>query len=226
MHVNSRYINNIFPLCLTHFQTTNLRPFQTERVCRWQFQIWLKWQKVLEKGRKTLWEKEKLLVTSNFSISHSVFERLLLQTRKNPGLFGEGSNVLFPHWICCPNSYTLMLLPFVFYMSSNIVVLYILHAHLKAQMYDNLLKRSSFNLNLWMIYTRSATFWKLTQHVRHSPNWKHFADDKMIAAQTLEFIFEKVDYTVAKGENPGNNAMDFSFLFSKMFSKAIGQVTV
>ena len=42
------------------------------------------------KGLKTLWEKEKLLVTSNFSFSHSVFKRLVLQTRKNQGLFGKG----------------------------------------------------------------------------------------------------------------------------------------
>ena len=40
--------------------------------------------------RKTLWEKEILLVTSNFSFSHSVFKRLLLGTRKNKGLFGKG----------------------------------------------------------------------------------------------------------------------------------------
>ena len=39
---------------------------------------------------KTLWEQEKLLVTSNFSFSHSVFERFALQTRKNQGLFGKG----------------------------------------------------------------------------------------------------------------------------------------
>ena len=37
-----------------------------------------------------LWEKEKLLVTSNFSFSHSVFKRLVLQTRKKHGLFGKG----------------------------------------------------------------------------------------------------------------------------------------
>ena len=39
---------------------------------------------------KTLWEKEKLLVTSNFSFSHSIFKRLVLQTCKNKGLFGKG----------------------------------------------------------------------------------------------------------------------------------------
>ena len=41
-------------------------------------------------GTKTLWEKKKLLVTSNFFFSCSVFERLVLQTRKNQGLFGKG----------------------------------------------------------------------------------------------------------------------------------------
>ena len=47
------------------------------------------------KGYKTLWEMEKLLVTSNFSISHSVFNRLILQTRKKQGLFGEGLKPFF-----------------------------------------------------------------------------------------------------------------------------------
>ena len=39
--------------------------------------------------QKTLWEKEKLLITSNFSFSHGVFKRLELQTCKNQGLFGK-----------------------------------------------------------------------------------------------------------------------------------------
>ena len=43
----------------------------------------------LPKGYKTLWEKEKLLVTSIFLFSLSVFKRLVLQTRKNRGLFGK-----------------------------------------------------------------------------------------------------------------------------------------
>ena len=43
-----------------------------------------------QKGYKTLWEKEKLLIMSNFSISCSVFKRLVLQTGKNQGLFGKG----------------------------------------------------------------------------------------------------------------------------------------
>ena len=35
----------------------------------------------------------KLLVTSNFSFSHSVFKRLVLQTRKIQGLFGKVLNM-------------------------------------------------------------------------------------------------------------------------------------
>ena len=40
--------------------------------------------------KKTLWEKEKLLVTSNFSLSHNVYKRLVLHTLKNQDLFGKG----------------------------------------------------------------------------------------------------------------------------------------
>ena len=36
-----------------------------------------------QKGWKTLWEKEKLLVMRNFFISHSGFKIFVLQTRKN-----------------------------------------------------------------------------------------------------------------------------------------------
>ena len=32
--------------------------------------------------KKTLWKKEKLLIKSNFSFSHSVFIKLVLQTHK------------------------------------------------------------------------------------------------------------------------------------------------
>ena len=41
-------------------------------------------------GGKTMWKKDKVLVTSNFSFSHSVFKRLVLQTLKSQDLFGKG----------------------------------------------------------------------------------------------------------------------------------------
>ena len=37
---------------LTHYKTTNFTLFQAERVCRQQLQIWRKWQKIIQMGRK------------------------------------------------------------------------------------------------------------------------------------------------------------------------------
>ena len=48
-----------------------------------------------QNGQKTMREKEKLLVMSNFSFSLSVFKRLVLQTRKNQGLFGKGLTLYY-----------------------------------------------------------------------------------------------------------------------------------
>ena len=77
--------------CFTLSKTTNFTLFQTEKVCRRQFQVLCKWQTdSLPKKKKKLWGKEKLLVTSNFSFSHSMFKRLVLQTRQNQGLFWKG----------------------------------------------------------------------------------------------------------------------------------------
>ena len=39
-------------LLLTHYQMTNFRVFQIERVCRQQFQIRRKWHKIIQMGRK------------------------------------------------------------------------------------------------------------------------------------------------------------------------------
>ena len=41
-------------------------------------------------GKKTLWEKEKLLVKSNFSFSLSVFKRLVSQGHRKVSLCGNG----------------------------------------------------------------------------------------------------------------------------------------
>ena len=79
---------------LTLSQATNFRLFQTERVWRRKFQIWWKWHKLLQMGRKHCGEKEKLLLTSNFSFSNSVFKSLVLQTHENQGLFGKGLTCL------------------------------------------------------------------------------------------------------------------------------------
>ena len=41
-------------------------------------------------GYKTLWEKEKLLVKSNFSFSHTVFYSYVSLVRQNAVLCGNG----------------------------------------------------------------------------------------------------------------------------------------
>ena len=48
---------------------------------------------------------EKLLVTSNFSFSHSVFKRFVLQTRENQGLFRKGLMIwlCYRHHVCFDN---------------------------------------------------------------------------------------------------------------------------
>ena len=45
---------------------------------------------ILQTDRKQCGEKKKLLVTSNFSFSHIVFKRHVLETCKNQGLSGKG----------------------------------------------------------------------------------------------------------------------------------------
>ena len=44
-------------------------------------------------GQKTLWEKEKLLVMSNFSFSHCVFKKLVSQGRQKVSLCVNGLNI-------------------------------------------------------------------------------------------------------------------------------------
>ena len=78
---------------LTLSQTTNFRHFQNERGCRRKFKFDENRRNFSKRVENTV-EKEKLLVTSNFSFSHSVFKILVLQTRKKPRLVWERVNLL------------------------------------------------------------------------------------------------------------------------------------
>ena len=60
------------PPTLTLSQTTNFRLFQTERLCRRQFQILITIAESSPNGYKTLWEKEKLLISKNRIAHHSL----------------------------------------------------------------------------------------------------------------------------------------------------------
>ena len=48
------------------------------------------WTNGVQLSYKTLWEKNKLLVTSNFFFSHNVFKSCLLLTRQNEYLWSKG----------------------------------------------------------------------------------------------------------------------------------------
>ena len=78
---------------LTYLQTTNFRLFQTETSSlQTTISNLTKIAECHPNGKKTVWEKEKLLITSNFSFSHSVFKRLVSQGRQNVSLCGNGLN--------------------------------------------------------------------------------------------------------------------------------------
>ena len=64
---------------LNHTRTTNFRLFQIEKSLQTTISSLKKRVESSPNEYKTLWEKEKLLVTSNFSFSLSVFKRLVQQ---------------------------------------------------------------------------------------------------------------------------------------------------
>ena len=69
------------------------------RVCRRQFQIWRKWQKVIHTGRKH-WEKEKLLVTSNFSF-YQCFQKACFPGVQKVSLCGNRLNFAYTFILLC-----------------------------------------------------------------------------------------------------------------------------
>ena len=81
---------------LTLSQTTKFLTLPNWKTLQMTISNLMKMEESSSNRYKTLWEKEKLLVTSNFSFSHNVFKRLILQACKNQGLFGQGLSILLP----------------------------------------------------------------------------------------------------------------------------------
>ena len=76
------------------FLNNYFRLFWTERVCRWPFQIWWKWKKVLQMGRKHSGKRRKCSLWVIYPFL-SVLKSIVLQTCKNQGLFGKGLSLKF-----------------------------------------------------------------------------------------------------------------------------------
>ena len=82
-----------FELCINPFPNDKFLTRPNSKSLKMTISNWMKMAESYGNRYKTLGEKEQLLVTSNFSFSHSIFKRLVLQTRKNQGLFGKGLSV-------------------------------------------------------------------------------------------------------------------------------------
>ena len=73
----------------THYQTTNFRLFQTERVCRRQFQICRKWKKAIQTGGKHCGKRRNSSLRA-ISLFPSVFKKLVSQGHHKVSLCGNG----------------------------------------------------------------------------------------------------------------------------------------
>ena len=71
---------------------TTLKLFQTERVCRQKFKFVKKCWTVLQKGRKHCGKRRNHLLLAVSPFPTVYLKRLVLQTRKNKGLFGRELN--------------------------------------------------------------------------------------------------------------------------------------
>ena len=85
-------LNTTRILSLTLSEMTNFRLFQTERVCRWQFRIWWKLQKVLQTGRKHC-GKGEIARYEQFLLFPQCFQKTCTADTKKPGLVCERVNI-------------------------------------------------------------------------------------------------------------------------------------
>ena len=94
------FSKDLYCIHLTLSQTTNFRLFQSERVCRRQFYIGSKWQKVLQKGRKQCGKRRNcsLRVISPFPTLFS--KDLYCRHVKTRACLGKGWKPGFPNKPC------------------------------------------------------------------------------------------------------------------------------
>ena len=84
----------LFGTDLTHYQMTNFRLFQTERVCRRQFQIRRKWQQVIKTGRKHCGKRRNCSLRAISPFPTVFSKRLVSQGRQKMSLCGNGLNTI------------------------------------------------------------------------------------------------------------------------------------
>ena len=75
---------------INHFPMINFRLFQTQRVCRQQFQIWWKWEKVSQTGRKHCGKRRNCSLWAISSFPTVFSEDLNCRQIKSRACLGNG----------------------------------------------------------------------------------------------------------------------------------------
>ena len=86
----SQTTNLMLSQTLTLSQTTNFRLFQIERVCRQQFQIWWKWQKNFQMGRKQCGKRRNCSLWAIFPFPTVFSKDLYCRHVKTRACLGKG----------------------------------------------------------------------------------------------------------------------------------------
>ena len=91
-HLFLMFFKGFFPRFVNPFPNDDILDFSKFKACADDnFEFDENDRKFSKRVENTV-RKGELLVASNFSFTPSVFKRLVLQTRKNQGLFGKGLN--------------------------------------------------------------------------------------------------------------------------------------
>ena len=108
-------------MCLTHYQTTNFRLFQTERVCRRQLWIWWKWQEVLWTVRKHCGKRRNCSLQAISPFSTVFSKDLYCRHVKTRAFLGKGLMVFDGSEVGQSRSEISM------YILCNLILLYSVH---------------------------------------------------------------------------------------------------
>ena len=159
-------------------------------------------------GKKTPWEKEKLLVTSNFSFSHSVFKRLVSQGRQKVSLCGNGLKEINS---CVTSFIDFKVLNAIFKIHS-VISRRPLHLSIIPLFPD-------CHFQKYCSYFSKVCFNPIPDDkLLGFPKLKASADDKSNVAQNIKIVFRRIESIVEKEENTGNQ---YFLPFPQCFQKAL-----
>ena len=157
---------------LTHYQTTNFRLFRTKKVCRRQFHIWRKWQKVIQMGRKHCGKRRNCLLRA-ISPFPTVFSKGLfpkgVKRCRRVGMGQHSVKFQFSSFLC-----------------KKIFRSCLIFGHVQYQIVSQI-------VSCWFISFPNTTFW-------NCPKFKEDADDNWNVAIEGFQDTDCIENIVEKGE--------------------------